>query len=137
MDAAKTRVATVSDHSAHRSGGARAGRFPNSDRIDPVISGNVSRSLLGKRAVERPRTTNDRTRRAHHELALSYLSCGLMLGTLRSVAFVIRLGSAVVTVAARIRSLFFAITVRSVIVIVADSATAPQSIQDQTSRANS
>jgi len=60
-----------------------------------------------------------------------------MLGTLRSVAFVIRLGSAVVTVAARIRSLFFAITVRSVIVIVADSATAPQSIQDQTSRANS
>jgi hypothetical protein len=63
---------------------------------------------------------------------------GLMReGRLRSVAFVVRLGLARVAVAARIRSLFFAITVRSVIVIIADPAAPPQTIQDQTGGPNS
>jgi hypothetical protein len=61
----------------------------------------------------------------------------MMAAQLRSVTFVVRLGSAMVAVGARIRSLVFAITRRSVIVIIADSATSPQSIQDQTGRANS
>jgi len=59
------------------------------------------------------------------------------MGQLRSVTFVVRFGSTTVTVSARIRSLVFTITRRSVIVIIADPATPPQSIQDQTSRANS
>ena len=74
VDAAKTRVATGSDHSAYGSGGARAGRFSNSDRIDPAVYGSVSRSLLGKHTLEGPRIANDRTRRPRHKLALCYLS---------------------------------------------------------------
>src|SRR5205814_2924628 len=69
--------------------------------------------------------------------ALCYPSGPVMLTALHSVAFVVRLGSAMVAVAARIRSFVFAITMRSVIVIIADSATPPQSIQEQTGRANS
>ena len=137
LDAAKTRAAAVSYHSAHGSGAARAGRFPSSDRIDPAVCGNVSGSLLGKYALEGPRIANDRTRRPQHELALCYLSGAVVLAALRSVTFVARLGSAIVAVAARIRSLFFAITMRSVIIIIADSATQPQSIQNQTGRSNS
>ena len=60
-----------------------------------------------------------------------------MLAALRSITFVVRLGSAVVAVATRIRSLFFAITMGSVVIIIADSATSPQSIQDQTGWTNS
>ena len=125
MDAAKTRAAAVSYHSAHGSGAARAGRFPSSDRIDPTVCGNVSGSLLGKHALEGPRIANNRTRRPQHELALRYLSGTGALAALRSVTFVVRRGSVVVAVAARIRSLFFAITVGSVIVIIANSATPP------------
>ena len=137
MDATKTRAAAVSYHSAHGSGAARAGRFPSSDRIDPTVCGNVSGSLLGKHALEEPRIANDRTRGPQRELALCYLSDAVVLAALRSVTFVVRLGSAMVAVAARIRSLFFAIAMRSVIVIIADSAGPPQSIQDQTGWANS
>ena len=137
VDAAKTRTAAVSYHSALGSGGARAGGFPGSDRIDPVVYGNLLGSLLGKHALEGPRVANDRPRRSQHELALSYPDCDVVLAALCSVAFVVRLGSAIVAISARIRSLFFAVTVRSVIVIIADSATPPQSIQDQTGRANS
>src|SRR4051794_15139872 len=61
----------------------------------------------------------------------------LVVEALRSVTFVVPLGSAIIAVAARIRSLFFAITVRSVIVIITDSAIPPQPIQDQTRRPNS
>ena len=138
VDAAKTRAAAVSYHSAHGSGAARAGRFPSSDRIDPAVCGNLSGSLLGKHALEGPRIANDRTHEPQRELALCYLRSGVqLLAALRSVAFVVRLGSGIVAVGARIRSLFFAIAVRSIIVIIADSASTPQSIQHQTSRANS
>src|SRR5258707_8079076 len=137
VDATKTRAAAVSYHSAHGSGAARAGRFPSSDRVDPTVCGNVSGALLGKHALAGPRIANDRTRRPQHELSLCYLSDAMVLAALRSVTFVVRLGSAIVAVAARIRPLFFAITMRSVIVIIADSATQPQSIQNQTRRANS
>src|ERR1700752_517937 len=68
MDAAKTHATAVGYHSAHGSGGARAGRFPNSDRIDPVIYGNLLVSLLGKHALAGPRIANDRTRRPQYEL---------------------------------------------------------------------
>src|SRR5215471_232807 len=40
-------------------------------------------------------------------------------------------------VAARIRSLFFSITMRSVIIIITHATTPPQSIQDKTGRPNS
>ena len=74
LDAAKKCVATVSDHSALRSGGARAGRFSNSDRIDPTVRGNVFGSLLGKRTLEGPRIASYRTRRPQqHEMAPRYL----------------------------------------------------------------
>ena len=58
---------------------------------------------------------------------------------LRSVSFVIKLWVPIGTakVASRVRSLFFAVTVRSVIVIIANPAAASQSIQDQTGGANS
>jgi hypothetical protein len=137
VDAAQSCTAAVGGHSAIRRGGACAGRFSTSDRIDPAVCGNVSGSLLGKHALEGPWIANDSTRRPQHELALCYLSGALVLAALRSVTFVVRLGSVIVAVAARIRSLFFAITMRSIIVIIADSATPPQSIQDQTGRANS
>ena len=137
VDAAQGCAAAVGGHSATRRGGACAGRFPTSDRIDPAVCGNLSGSLLGKHALEGPRIANNRTRRPEHELALCYLSGAVMLAALRSVTFVVRLGLAIVAIAARIRSLFFAIAMRSVIVIIADSATQPQSIQDQTGRANS
>jgi len=130
VGAAKTRAAAVGDASACRSGGARAGRFPASDRIDPAICGNISGSLLGKHALERARIANDRKRTAQHELALCYLSGALVFAALRSVTFVVPLGSPIVAVAARIRSLFFAIPMRSVIVIVANSSTPSQPIQD-------
>jgi len=52
MDAAKTRAAAAGYHSASGSGAARTGRFPASNRIDPVVCGNISGSLLGKHAVE-------------------------------------------------------------------------------------
>src|SRR5258707_8272655 len=78
VDAAKTRAAAVNYHSAHGSGAARAGRFPSSNRIDPAVCGNVSGSLLGKYALERPRIASDRTRRPQHELAICYLSGGII-----------------------------------------------------------
>src|SRR5438874_13312996 len=57
---------------------------------------------------------------------------------LRSVAFVIGFRPVTVgAVAARIRPFAFAITVRSVIVIIADSAASPQPVQDQTGRPSS
>ena len=92
MDAAQTRAAAVSYHSAHGSGAARAGRFPSSDRIDPAVCGNVSGSLLGKHALEGPRIANDRTR-TQHELALCYLSgavvaCRSTLRCLRGLAWI-------------------------------------------------
>ena len=74
MDAAKTRATAVGDHSAIRRSGARAGRFPASDRIDPAVCGNISGSLLGKPALERAWIANDRTLSAQHELALCYFS---------------------------------------------------------------
>ena len=137
VDAAKTRAAAVSHHSARGSGTARAGRFPNSNRIDPAVRGDVPGSLLGKHVLEGSRIANDRTCNSQHELAVCYQSGDVMPAALRSVTFVIRLRSTGVAVAARIRSLFFAITVGSVIIIIADSATPPQSIQDQTGRSNS
>src|SRR5215471_18528165 len=78
MDAAKTLAAAVSDHSAHGSGSARVGRFPSSDRIDPVIFGDLSGSLLGKRALEGPRIANDRARRSQHECGLGYANCDVV-----------------------------------------------------------
>src|SRR6266516_1748729 len=53
LDAAKTRAAAVGGHSATRRGGACAGRFPTSDRIDPAVCGNVSGFLLGKQVLAR------------------------------------------------------------------------------------
>src|SRR5438067_11591032 len=56
------------------------------------------------------------------------------ISALRSINFVIGLGS--VTVAARIRSFFCTVTVRSILVIIANPAAPPQSIQNQTGRPN-
>ena len=53
LGAAKTRAATIGYHSAYRSGAARAGRFPRSDRIDPAVCSNVSGFVLGKQVVAR------------------------------------------------------------------------------------
>ena len=93
VDAAKTRAAAVSDHSARGSGTARANRFPNSDRIDPAVRGDVPGSLLGKHALEGSRIANDRTCNSQHELAVCSQSGALMPAALRSVTFVIHLGS--------------------------------------------
>src|SRR3954462_8797529 len=100
MDAPKTRAAAAGYHCAHRSRGARTGRFPASDRIDPVACGNVSGSVLGQYVLARARIANDRTRTAQHQLALCYLSGGLVPGSLRAVAFVVGLGSAIIAVTA-------------------------------------
>src|SRR5437773_1556465 len=53
VDAAKTRATAVGYHSAYRSGAARAGRFPRSDRIDRAVCGNVPGFVLGEQVVAR------------------------------------------------------------------------------------
>src|SRR6266508_301711 len=51
LDATETRAPAFGHCSTCGSGTARAGRFSTSDRIDTVICSNLSRSLLGKRAM--------------------------------------------------------------------------------------
>lgn len=63
-------------------------------------------------------------------------SCIAQLGP---ITFVLRLGpfTVALSITARIRSFAFPVTVGSVVVIIANPAAPPQSIQNQTSRANS
>src|SRR5262249_17354095 len=53
MDAAETRAATFGYGSARRSGTARAGRFPISNRVDTTLCRNLSGFVLGKQLMAR------------------------------------------------------------------------------------
>jgi len=59
------------------------------------------------------------------------------MSPLLSISFLIDLRSGSVTVAARIRAFFLTVIMRGIVIVIADPAATPQSIQDQTSRPNS